>query len=302
MTNRPALALIAAPGKRARALELAKEIEQRDYAGIYCPSYGDCIALCEALAFTTSSIFFGTSIHPIYYRNPIDLARTAAFIHETANGRFRLGIGVSHKPMNDYLGITSTGKPLADMRQYVSDMRKAEKETGPLPPIVLATLRNKMLSLAVEQAQGAVWANGACSYVAKQLDAQSKTEIADPFFIGDMIPTVIDDDEQAAAAVHRKTLTMYVQLPNYRNYWRAAGYEEEMDGIEAALERGDTDELTKNMSDRWLQDVTLYGSASKVRDGVEAWRDAGVTTPILVPSSTKGGQLKAFEEIFAAFD
>ena len=29
--------------------------------------------------------------------------------------------------------------------------------------------------------------------------------------------------------------------------------------------------------------------------------EAGVSTPILVPSSTSGGQLKAFEELFEAF-
>jgi hypothetical protein len=55
------------------------------------------------------------------------------------------------------------------------------------------------------------------------------------------------------------------------------------------------------MSDRWLADATLFGSASRVRDGVAAWREAGVTTPILVPSSAAGNQLKAVEEIFSAF-
>ena len=38
-----------------------------------------------------------------------------------------------------------------------------------------------------------------------------------------------------------------------------------------------------------------------VREGVEAWFAAGVRTPILVPSSAAGGQMKAFEEMFAAF-
>jgi hypothetical protein len=47
--------------------------------------------------------------------------------------------------------------------------------------------------------------------------------------------------------------------------------------------------------------VTLFGSAGEVRAGVEAWQAAGVTTPILVPSSTRGGQLQAYEELFAAF-
>ena len=55
------------------------------------------------------------------------------------------------------------------------------------------------------------------------------------------------------------------------------------------------------MSDRWLRDVTLFGPAAEVREGVEAWRAAGVRTVIVVPSSTRGGQMKAFEEMIAAF-
>jgi len=55
------------------------------------------------------------------------------------------------------------------------------------------------------------------------------------------------------------------------------------------------------MSDRWLADATLFGTARRVREEVAAWRETGVTTPILVPSSAYGNQLKAVEEIFAAF-
>jgi len=45
----------------------------------------------------------------------------------------------------------------------------------------------------------------------------------------------------------------------------------------------------------------LYGTRSEIREGVERWRAAGVTTPILVPSSVDGGQIKAIEEIFSVF-
>jgi len=123
----------------------------------------------------------------------------------------------------------------------------------------------------------------------------------DDFYIGNMIPTVVDDDRDAARAVNRKTLTGYVALPNYRNYWKAAGYVEEMEGIEKALETGDRDAVTRFMTDAWLDDCTISGSATQVRDEIEAWFDAGVSTPIVVPSSTGGGQLKALEEIFAVY-
>ena len=116
-----------------------------------------------------------------------------------------------------------------------------------------------------------------------------------------MVPACISDDRAAAAAVNRKTLTSYVKLPNYQNYWIEAGYEKEMAAIRAAIARNDDDAVRAAMSDRWLSDVTLFGPAKDVRDGVEAWRAAGVRTVILVPSSTRGGQLQAFEELMAAF-
>jgi hypothetical protein len=56
------------------------------------------------------------------------------------------------------------------------------------------------------------------------------------------------------------------------------------------------------MSDAWLDDCTLSGPVDRVRQGVEAWFDAGVSTPIIVPSSTSGGQATAFEELFSAYE
>ena len=74
-----------------------------------------------------------------------------------------------------------------------------------------------------------------------------------------------------------------------------------MRAIRAALARGEADRLPSLMSDRWLADVTLFGSASQVREGVEAWRASGVKTVILVPSSARGNQMVAFQELLAAF-
>ncbi len=116
-----------------------------------------------------------------------------------------------------------------------------------------------------------------------------------------MVPTVIDDDRAAAEAVNRKTMATYLRLPNYRNYWKQAGYVEEMEAIEAALERGERDSLAGLMSDRWLRDCTLAGSVSQVRDGLEAWAETGIA-PIAVMSSTTGGQAKAVQELFDAYE
>ncbi len=299
MSNRmPAVSLAAVPGRREKTLQIAEEIERRGFSGIYGPSLGDSLSLCLAIALRTRTVPFGTAITPIYTRHVTDFAQTASFIHEISNGRFRFGVGVSHAPVMDRLGV-GRGKPLADIRKFVTDL-KAVPRAGELPPIILATLRDKMIQLAEEIAQGMVFANGARSHMAASLqNLGDSTRKSENFFIGNMIPTCISDDEAAAMAVNRRTLTSYAYLPNYRNYWREAGYEEEMAGVEAALAEGRRDDVAACLSDRWLTDTTLFGSAGKVRDGIEAWFDAGVKTPIIVPSSASGGQIRALAEFFA---
>jgi alkanesulfonate monooxygenase SsuD/methylene tetrahydromethanopterin reductase-like flavin-dependent oxidoreductase (luciferase family) len=301
MTRLPAMSLAALPGRRNTMIELAREVERRGFAGIYCPSLGDNLALCEAIALSTREIPFGTSITPIYTRNVADFASTAAFIHEVSGGRFRFGIGVSHAPAMNRLGIKQ-GKPLADMRQFVADL-KAVPRVGDQPPLVLATLRSRMIELAGEIAEGMVFANGARSHMGTSLSVlDPKTRASDDFFIGNMIPTCICDDEAAARAVNRRTLSSYAMLPNYRNYWKEAGFEEEMNAVEDALAAKDLDRIPECLSDRWLADTTLFGPAAKVREGIEAWFDAGIKTPIVVPSSAQGNQLKAIEEFFSLWD
>ena len=282
-------------------MDLAQRLEREGFTGIYCPSPGDGLALCEALALTTREIPLGTSIANIYTRHPFEYAQTAAVVHELSGGRFRFGIGVSHGPIHKRLGLTP-GKPLEDVRKFVDEVRGYSAQVGALPPIVLATLRHHMVELVGEIGQGAVWANAARSHMAVSLGHLPEAKRRDPaFFVGDMVPTCIDNDRAAAAAVMRRMLVGYVKLPNYQNYWIEAGYQDEMQAVRAAVARGDDAAVQSAMSDRWLSDVTLFGPAAEVRDGVDAWRAAGVRTVILVPSSTRGNQIVAFEEVLAAF-
>ena len=198
----------------------------------------------------TERVIVGASIMPIYFRQPSDFAAKASSIHEVSNGRFRFGVGVSHALVLNQLGITA-GKPLEDMRQFVNDLKEAPRG-GELPPLVLATLRDKMIQLSEEIAGGMVFANGARSHMGHSLSVLSdEARASDGFFVGNMIPTCISDDREAAAATNRRTLTP---------------------------------------------------SASEVREGIEASLDAGIKTPVIVPSSASGNQVKAFEEFFAIWD
>lgn len=296
----PAISLVAVPGRRRQTVELARDIERRGFAGIYTPSMYGNMSQCEAMAWNTERIPFGTAIAPIYARTVLDFAQSAAFMHEVSGGRFRLGIGVAHAPGHQRMGVT-VGKPLGDTRAFVERLRAVEG-LGEFPPIIIAALRQKMVALAGEVSQGVVFANAARSHMAASLAALPVGKRNDPdFFIGNMLPTCISDDIEAAKAVCRRNLISYAFLPNYRNYWKEAGYVDEMTAIEHAITEGRRDDVPRYLTDRLLEDVSLFGPAARVREGVAAWQAAGVHTPVIVPSSTSGGQLKALEEIFATF-
>ncbi|HXC88966.1 MAG TPA: LLM class flavin-dependent oxidoreductase [Stellaceae bacterium] len=296
----PAISLVAVPGRRRQTLDIAREVERRGFSGIYMPSRWSNMAQCVGLALTTERIRFGTAIAPIYAQTPEEFAMSAAYIHEVSSGRFRFGIGVAHGPTHQRLGV-AVGKPLADTRAFVEKLRSFEG-IGDLPPVVLAALRRRMVALAAEIAQGVLFANASLSHMAASLSVVPSGKRNSPdFLVGNMLPVCIADDESAALALHRRRLVRYVLLPNYRNYWKEAGYGAEMAGVERAIAEERRDDIPRYLTDRWVADNTLSGSAAKVRDRLAAWYDAGVDTPVLVPNSLNGNQLTALDEIFAAF-
>jgi alkanesulfonate monooxygenase SsuD/methylene tetrahydromethanopterin reductase-like flavin-dependent oxidoreductase (luciferase family) len=296
----PALNLIAPPGRRRATLEMAREIEKRGFAGISVSSSFANMAQCTGLAFGTERITFATAIAPIYAETVEEFAHGAAYIHEISGGRFQFGIGVAHGPSHVRMGVTP-GKPLGDIRAFVAKF-KSYDNIGGLPPVILATLRKRMIALAGEIADGMVFSGGSRAHMAESLAVLPAAKRDDPaFFIGNRIRTCISDDVGEAKAVVRGTMIHYAHLPYYRNYWKEAGYVEEMNAIEAALAADRPDEVPRYLTDRWLADVTLFGPAAKVRDGIEAWREAGIRTPVVVPLSPDGDQNTALSQVFAAF-
>ena len=294
--------MVAPAKKRHAILELARRAEELKFAGIACPSLGATMGLCVSLAHSTNEIKFWTSIQPIYYSHAIEMANTAAHIHEVSNGRFALGLGVSHGPVIDRLGAT-TATPLADIKNYLATMKAQERFSGDLPPIYLAALRNKMMHLASEISNGAIWANASRKSIAAQIALLPDSKRSN-MFLANMIPTVISDDVEAARAIHRKTLVGYVTLPNYRNYWRACGYGEQMDAFEKVLSESAKEsrntEIISAMDNQWLDDCTISGDVDTVRERLYSWSQIGVL-PIAVMSSTSGGQAQAISQLFDAF-
>src|SRR5207302_10101884 len=135
------------------------------------------------------------------------------------------------------------GKPLADIRAFVAKF-KSDDNIGGLPPVILATLRKRMIALSGEIAEGLVFSGGSRAHMADSLAVLPPEKHRDPsFFIGNRIRTCISDDVAQAKAVLRRAMVHYAELPYYRNYWKEAGYTEEMNAIEQALAAGRIDEV-----------------------------------------------------------
>src|SRR6516164_5800221 len=259
----PAISLVAVPGRRRQTLDIAREVERRGFAGIYVPSRFGNMAQCTALALATEHIPFGTAIAPIYARTAEDFAHSAAYLHEVSGGRFRFGIGMAHGPTYQRLGVTP-GKPLSDIRTFVEKVRSYEG-IGPLPPIVLAALRKKMVALGAEIAEGVVFANASLSHMSQSFAALPSSKRRDPnFLIGNMLPICVSEDVDAAKALLRRRLVHYALLPNYRAYWKEAGYVESMAAVSNTYSEIPPDHISKYLTDRWLADNTLFGPAAKV--------------------------------------
>src|SRR5215468_10398189 len=171
----PALNLVAQPGQRRATLEIAREIEQRGFAGISVSSQFSNMAQCMGLAFATERISFATAIAPIYAQTAEEFAQQAAYIHEVSGGRFQFGIGVAHPPTHVRMGVTP-GRPLADIRDFVAKLKSVEG---------IAALRRRMVALSAEIADGVIFANAALSHMSRALEAIPAARRDDPrFFIG----------------------------------------------------------------------------------------------------------------------
>ena len=214
----PALSLVASPGKRTAILELAAEAERRGFAGIACPSLGGALACASRSPTSPRRIPFWTSIQPIYLAHPAEAAGTASHLHEVIGGRFRLGLGVSHAPVHTRLGV-QPGKPLSDMRE-LRGRRPRQRPVGPDAADLPGHDARPDAGLAVEVGRGGDLGQRRPQRACRRSSPASRLQRRTAFFLANMVPTVIDDDRAAADAVNRRTMTGYVTLPNYRNYWK----------------------------------------------------------------------------------
>ncbi|GIR63483.1 MAG: hypothetical protein CM15mP68_1490 [Pseudomonadota bacterium] len=121
MAQLPAVSLAAVPGRRTKTIEIAQEIERRGFPGIFGPSLGDSLSLCNAIALSTTDIMGRSSITPILPATLLTSHKNPGSFMKYLTGAF-VWCGRQSCPSLNRMGITA-GKPLADMRQFVEDMQ-----------------------------------------------------------------------------------------------------------------------------------------------------------------------------------
>src|SRR5882672_325875 len=114
-------------GDLAATIECVKLSETLGYDSVWV-THGlgrDSFLVLAAYGAATRRIGLGNGVVPIYPRHPAAMAQAALTLAEMTGGRFRLGIGVSHRAsMEAMLGLPIV-KPLETMREYVAGLRAA---------------------------------------------------------------------------------------------------------------------------------------------------------------------------------
>jgi alkanesulfonate monooxygenase SsuD/methylene tetrahydromethanopterin reductase-like flavin-dependent oxidoreductase (luciferase family) len=166
MAERLGLAVIPGIGWRATEIQaIAREAEEAGFDAIFAAEVNnDVMATAQLMGAATRRIQVGTWIANIYVRHSYACAQGAALIADATDGRFVLGLGVSHPPVNKALGIDMGDAPTA-LRRYVTAVRSWLKGEGPathLPqrpsvrpvPLYAAAVTSRTVELASELADG----------------------------------------------------------------------------------------------------------------------------------------------------
>jgi alkanesulfonate monooxygenase SsuD/methylene tetrahydromethanopterin reductase-like flavin-dependent oxidoreductase (luciferase family) len=280
-------------------IALSQLAEEKGFEAVFFPELvNDALACAEAVALGTHRIKVGTFIANVWLRHPVLAAATAVTIDELSDGRMILGLGVSHQPLMDAMGVKMEA-PQQYLREYVGRVQQAV--TGhlagmpiqPRPashpiPLYLAALSLQTAALGGEIADGLMFLFATRERLARMRQAVTRgAEQAgrDPQTIDIAMgfPTFLSEEMSAARQVARESLVLYAGLPFYNRLLRNSGFVAEAEGVNQAIARRDQHGAAAYISDRLLDELLPIGSAEHCREHIAAFCAAGVALPIVVP-------------------
>ncbi len=250
-------------GMPVSALEaFARRIEALEYDSIWVTEFTgrDPYTTAAHVLARTERIKVATGIANIYSHDAVVAAQNRQTLAELSGGRFVLGLGVSHPPMADMHGLPWVA-PYTKMRDYLDTM-DATRVDSPAPeapaPIWIAANGPKLLGLVSERL------DGANTYLLPPAHTSSARELIGPDKrLNVVLPCCLCEDPQAARAIARRALSIYMPLPAYQKEWLNWGFEPA--------------DWTDGGSDRLIDMIVAWGDEGAIRARIREYEEAGAS-------------------------
>ena len=284
----------------ARIQDIQRMIVRAEELGIHAAwmttggARPDSITAFAASAGLTESIKLGTSIVPTYPRHPLVMVQQAQIVAQLAPGRFRLGVGPSHRPTIEAMGIEFNA-PLGHLREYLQILKAIMQQgrvdfdgehytahDGLAEPLDIeimgSALRKGSFELCGAESDGAISWICPFNYLrdvalpAMQAGAQ-KAGRETPPLIAHAPVCVHDNAEEVREAVRAQV--MNPRLPFYQRMLVDAGYPEATEGT---------------WSDGMIDGAVIWGDEEKCAEGVQRLFDLGATEVLASPISAGSGR------------
>ena len=299
------------------------------YTDVWSAEVGgaDAFTPLAALARTDVKSRLGTAIVPVFTRPPALLAMSAAAMQSLTAGRFVLGLGTSsHIIVENWMGHTFA-EPLSRLRETVEVVRdllsgkrvtyegesfsvrdfKLQLDPPAQTPIYVAALGPRACRLAGEVADGVIFFLKTADGVRQALQWVGEGARAADRDPGELdcvmrLSVAVDEDPDALRHAARRLLTTYAMVDVYNRSLAQQGFEAEAEAIVTAWRRGDRASAAASVSEEMLDQLNVFGDAEVCRAKLVAFREAGVTTPVLLPISVAGDSPEREERVAHTLD
>lgn len=243
----------------------------------------------------------GTAIASVFTRGPALLAQQAAALADAAPGRFVLGIGSSSQAMVTGWNGIPFQQPYARVRDSLRFLRRSlagervdeafpsfavsgfalERSPSIPPPVYLAALRPAMLRLAGREADGVMLSLVGVDDLPRIRTTLREAAAGARRELVLRIGVWPGADAERARAHIRRLLAAYLSVPAYAGMVDWLGRGEALAPVRSAWQAGDRRAAVAAVPDAWVDALFVHGEPAACRERIEAFREAGVGTPIV---------------------
>ncbi|SEH18072.1 Flavin-dependent oxidoreductase, luciferase family (includes alkanesulfonate monooxygenase SsuD and methylene tetrahydromethanopterin reductase) [Natronorubrum sediminis] len=266
------------------------------------------VATLAAISQCTSTVRIGTGVASVFSRSPSLLGMSAATLQGLSNGRALLGIGVSSPPLVERWHGCEFDHPLRRLRETIEIVRQVTAggtveyhgevfdvgpytmalETNEDVPVFNAAIGDANRALTGEFADGwlpAFLPRSTFSAFVDDVRESARTAGRDPdeITVAPWIPTAIDDDPDRAERRVRYLLAQEMAM-GYNEQLDEHGFGDAPDRAHDLFRDGDREAAVAAISDQMVDELTVSGTESDVRDQFDRYAHGGADLIIAMPS------------------